>query len=279
MEEFILNLLETVGSIDFRFVWQIFFYALIVFWFVVLYWVWLDSGDRSSNKTVRCSYVLLVAVLNVIGLIIYLIIRPSQTIEEIYWADLERRYLKYETAELGDCPQCGRQLFPGYIFCPSCKYKLKIKCTKCQVYVDRKDKFCPHCGAEMRKRVSPEEPSPSKEVMEEQIEATKKEATDVVESKKTRYSRKGGFALRVGESIVGGYEIIYEKLKEIFKSSKETIDSVIEGETSKDADKEKEEERESKKKQVKKENNKKSKEDRKRKSKREREGRKAKSNK
>jgi hypothetical protein len=216
MEEFILNLLESIGEMDFRFVWQIFFYALGVFWLVVLYWVWLDSGDRVSNKIVRCLYVLLVAGLNIIGLIIYLIIRPGQTIEEIYWADLERRYLKYETAELGDCPKCGRQLFPGYTFCPSCKYRLKKKCRRCQVFVDKKDKFCPHCGHEMKKRISPEETSPSKEIMQEQIRATKDEATEVVESKKTRYSRKGGLTVRVGESIVGGYKIIFRKLKSLF---------------------------------------------------------------
>lgn len=225
MEDFILNLLESVGNIDFQFVWQIFFYGLVVFWFVVLYWVWLDSGDRTSNKIVRCSYVLLVMVLNIIGLIIYLIIRPNQTIEEIYWADLERRYLKYETAELGDCPRCGRQLFPGFTFCPNCRYKLKRKCKKCHVFVDKKNKFCPHCGQEMKKRRSPEEMSPTKEVMQEQIQATKDEAEKVVTSKRTRYSRSKGFATRVGESIVGGYKIIFNKIKQIAQKPKVQKDS------------------------------------------------------
>jgi len=217
MEEFILNLLETAGSIDFKFVWQIFLYGLIVFWFVVLYWVWLDSGERTSNKTVRISYVILVAVLNVVGLLIYLIVRPSQTIEEIYWADLERRYLKYETAELGDCPRCGSQLFPGYTYCPNCRYKLKIKCPRCGVYADKKDKFCPHCGQELRKRRSPEQESPTKEVMQQQIKATKEEAKKVVESEKTRYSQRGGLAMKIGGSVVGGYQLIFDKVKEILR--------------------------------------------------------------
>lgn len=219
MEEFVLNLLESIGSMDFQIVWQIFAYGLIVFWFVVLYWVWLDSGDRTSKKSVRWLLVLLVAILNVVGLVIYLIIRPPQTIEEIYWSDLERRYLKYETAELGDCPKCGSQLFPGFNYCPSCRYKIKIRCTGCQVLVDRKHKFCPHCGQEMRKRKSSEQTSPTKEVMQQQIDATKEEAKDVVESKKTRYSSKKGFALRIGESVVGGYEIMYTKLKALFSKS------------------------------------------------------------
>ena len=127
MEQFILDLLSSVGKINFKSVWDIFIYAFVAFWIVVLYWIWLDSGDRTSNTTARVCYVLLGLFLNVVGLVIYLIIRPNQTIEEIYWSDLERRYLKYETSELGDCPKCGTQLFPGFRYCPECKYKLKVK--------------------------------------------------------------------------------------------------------------------------------------------------------
>lgn len=224
MEQFILDFLESIGNIDFKFVWNIFLYALIVFWFVVLYWVWLDSGDRTSNRTVRYLYVLLVASLNVVGWIIYLIIRPTQTIEEIYWADLERRYLKYETAELGDCPRCGTQLYPGFTFCPNCKYKLKRRCERCEVLVDKKNKYCPYCGQEMKKKSSVvEELAPTQEVMEKQIQATKDEATEVVETKKTRYSIRKGFSVKIGESIVGGYEIIINQSKKFLDRVKNLV--------------------------------------------------------
>jgi len=217
MEEFILNLLENVGNIDFTFVWEIFLYSLIVFWIVVLYWVWLDSGERTSNRMVKVSYVALVAILNVVGLIIYLIIRPIQTIEEIYWGDLERRYLKYETAELGDCVKCGRQLYPGFVYCPDCREKIKTKCPNCKVSIDKKSKFCPYCGTSIKKRLSFEQESPTKEVMEQQILATKEEAVKVVESKGTRYTTKKGFAVKIGESIIGGYKLIGQSLKGLIK--------------------------------------------------------------
>ena len=224
MEQFILDFLESIGNIDFKFVWNIFLYALIVFWFVVLYWVWLDSGDRTSNRTVRYLYVLLVASLNVVGWIIYLIIRPTQTIEEIYWADLERRYLKYETAELGDCPRCGTQLYPGFTFCPNCKYKLKRRCERCEVLVDKKNKYCPYCRQEMKEKSSVvEELAPTQEVMEKQIQATKDEATEVVETKKTRYSIRKGFSVKIGESIVGGYEIIINQSKKFLDRVKNLV--------------------------------------------------------
>jgi hypothetical protein len=206
---------------------QIFLYSLGLFWLVVVYWVWLDSGERTSNRNTRLLYILLVITLNVIGWIIYLIIRPSQTIEEIYWSDLERRYLKYETAELGDCPRCGTQLYPGYTFCPSCRYQLKRKCTQCDVYIDRKNKHCPYCGKEMRKRVSPDQESPSQEVMEKQIQATKDEATEIVETKKTRYTIQKDFSVKVGDTILKVFGNIKEGFNNVFAKAKDTTNTLV----------------------------------------------------
>ncbi|MGI6443500.1 MAG: zinc ribbon domain-containing protein [Candidatus Dojkabacteria bacterium] len=215
MEKAILDFLDGVTKINFGFVWSLFGVALLAFWLVVLYWVWLDSGDRITNKGVRIAYVLLTAVLFVPGLIIYLLIRPSQTIEEIYWADLERRYLKYETAELGDCPRCGAQLYPGFTYCPDCRFKLKIKCPVCEVEMDKKYKYCPSCGNEMYKRVKKiEEEAPSREVMQEHIQASKDEATEVVESKKVRYSERKGIAVELGDKLISLYEKVFKKKEE-----------------------------------------------------------------
>ncbi|MHC1716973.1 MAG: zinc ribbon domain-containing protein [Candidatus Dojkabacteria bacterium] len=226
MEQFILNFLDSVSKIDFKSVWEVFFYALAIFWIVVLYWIWLDSGDRTSNIFARIGYVLLGTIFNVIGLVIYLIIRPSQTIEEIYWSDLERRYIKFETSELGDCPKCGTQLYPGFKFCPECRYRLKIKCPSCNIYMDRKYKYCPHCGNEVHNSNDfvPLK-TPTKEVMQEQITASRIEATEVVETSRTRYSVRKGIAMKVGEVIVEGYKIIFRKLKEILHSIKRNSDN------------------------------------------------------
>lgn len=200
MEQFLLDFIDNIGNVNFSFVTKFLLVCLILFWLVVLYWVWLDVSERTTNPYTRILSVVLVLVLNVVGLVIYLLVRPSQTIEEIYWADLERRYLKYETVELGDCPKCGSQLYPGFKFCPECKYKLKIKCTSCGIHVQRDCKYCPNCGEELRKRHSyAPESAPSVEVMEEQIEASKEKAVQVVESKQVRYSTSKSIAVIIGD--------------------------------------------------------------------------------
>jgi hypothetical protein len=226
METFLLNLLNGVGQINFQLVWKLLAIAAVIFWIVVLDWVWLDAGERTSNKTARIIYLLLVVFFNIFGWIMYLILRPSQTIEQIYWADLERRYLKYETSELGDCPKCGTQLYPGYTYCPTCGLEIKQKCKSCNLYIEKNSEYCPYCGQKVAKVVqTQEEVAPSREVMEQQIQASKEEATKVVEAEQTRYStKKRSLTVKLGSSIIGGYRILYEKIKKIFVAPKKTIE-------------------------------------------------------
>jgi len=219
MEDIILVILEVVGSIKFDIVWKILIFAFIIFWIVVLDWIWADSGERTSNKRSRILYVILAILFNVFGWLIYLIIRPNQTIEEVYWADLERRYLKYETSELGDCPKCGTQLYPGFLYCPNCNYRLKRKCPSCGVYVDKQSNFCPFCGAVIKTAVIKQEiVAPSIEEMQKQNIEVREELTEVVETQGTKYSgqRRSVFE-KLGGKIIGGYKILASGIVGVFK--------------------------------------------------------------
>ena len=213
LENIILDFFDFVGNIDFNMFGTLFVVALVVFWLVIIGWVWIDSSERTSKKGLKIGYILLVIFFNVFGLIIYLIIRPSETIEEIYWEDLERRYLKYETSELGDCPRCGSQLYPGYVFCTNCGYRLKVKCTQCGVLIDKDHVFCEYCGFKIKERATVQEEHPTVKVMEEQITATKREAEKTVESKMTKYKTGNSFVVKLGNSIVSSVSKLGGKKK------------------------------------------------------------------
>jgi uncharacterized OB-fold protein len=202
LENIILDFFDFVGNIDFNMFGTLFIVALVVFWLVIIGWVWVDSSERTSKKGLKIGYILLVIFFNIFGLIIYLIIRPSETIEEIYWEDLERRYLKYETSELGDCPRCGSQLYPGYVFCTNCGYRLKVKCPQCGVLIDKDHVFCEYCGFKVKEKKEIQEEHPTVQAMEKQITATKREAEKTVESKMTRYKTGNSFVVKLGNSIV-----------------------------------------------------------------------------
>jgi len=214
LEDIILDFFDFVGNIDFNMFGTLFVVALVVFWLVIIGWVWVDSSERTSKKGLKIGYILLVIFFNIFGLIIYLIIRPSETIEEIYWEDLERRYLKYETSELGDCPRCGSQLYPGYVFCTNCGYRLKVKCPQCGVLIDKDHVFCEYCGFKIKERATVQEEYPTVKVMEEQITATKREAEKTVESKMTKYKTGNSFVVKLGNSIVSSVSKLGGKKRE-----------------------------------------------------------------
>ncbi|MBP6975995.1 zinc-ribbon domain-containing protein [Candidatus Dojkabacteria bacterium] len=205
LEKFILTFFDFVGGINFNIFSFVLILLFIIFWLVIVGWVWIDSSERTSRKGLRFAYMLLAILLNIPGLIIYLIIRPSETIEEIYWADLERRYLKFETSELGDCPKCGHQLYPGYVFCTNCGFELKKRCPKCNVLINKDHKFCEYCGEQIRDRAMEQEKYPNMAVMEQQIIATKEHATETVESKRTRYKTGDSFVVKLGDALVGAF--------------------------------------------------------------------------
>jgi len=217
LENIILDFFDFVGNIDFNMFGTLFVVALVVFWLVIIGWVWIDSSERTSKKGLKIGYILLVIFFNVFGLIIYLIIRPSETIEEIYWEDLERRYLKYETSELGDCPRCGSQLYPGYVFCTNCGYRLKVKCPQCGVLIDKDHVFCEYCGFKIKEKKETQEEHPTVQAMEKQITATKREAEKTVESKMTKYKTGNSFVVKLGNSIVSSISKLGGKKEEKYE--------------------------------------------------------------
>lgn len=226
LEKFILTFFDFVGGINFNIFSFVLILLFIIFWLVIVGWVWIDSSERTSKKGLRFVYMLIAIVLNIPGLIIYLIIRPSETIEEIYWADLERRYLKFETSELGDCPKCGHQLYPGYVFCTNCGFELKKRCPKCNVVINKDHKYCEFCGMQIRDRAIEQEKYPDVAVMEQQIMATKEHATATVESKRTRYKTGDSFVVKLGDAIVRTFLGFKQKLEK--NESKEIVNDKIE---------------------------------------------------
>ena len=62
LEKFILNFFEFVGNIDFNFFSTFFGLVFVLFWLVLVGWVWIDSGERTSKNSVRLIYVALTLI-------------------------------------------------------------------------------------------------------------------------------------------------------------------------------------------------------------------------
>lgn len=107
--------------------------ALAALWIFVLVWVYRDAQGRGMNGLL---WALLVLIGNVVGLLIYLIVRNEQV-------------KRPQAACCEKCPSCGTEVRTGYTFCPSCGKPTKAVCPSCKKPVQPEWKVCPHCGASL----------------------------------------------------------------------------------------------------------------------------------
>ncbi|MGB8952083.1 MAG: zinc ribbon domain-containing protein [Candidatus Aminicenantales bacterium] len=107
--------------------------ALLALWVYVIIWVYRDAERKGMNGLL---WALLVLIGNIIGLIIYLIIRSESSAKP-------REILSEK------CPSCGNNVTAGFTYCPNCGARLKPVCPGCQKPMDRSWKVCPSCGTRM----------------------------------------------------------------------------------------------------------------------------------
>ena len=120
-----------------------FFVAL---WVSLIVWTYRDIRARGKDPLMRFLAVLVVAVLFLPGIVIYLIIRPGQTLEEEYQHTLEEEALLRSIEEARTCPGCGRHTRDDWLVCPHCHTKQKKPCHHCSYLMDLAWNLCPHCG-------------------------------------------------------------------------------------------------------------------------------------
>jgi hypothetical protein len=99
-------------------------------------------------------------VLNVFGLILYLMLRPRETLAEAYERSLEEEALLQGIEEKAVCPGCGRPSNALWQVCPHCHTKLKKQCIQCSQLLDLPWNLCPYCATPQSNLVEPEPRQP-----------------------------------------------------------------------------------------------------------------------
>ncbi len=120
---------------------------LAAFWVGLIIWTWRDIRSRSSDIFAAILASLLVAVFSLVGLLIYVLVRPKHTLAEQYDRALEEEILLRELEQAPSCYNCGRPVQPEWRFCPYCEAELKHPCSQCGYLLEPEWKRCPQCGA------------------------------------------------------------------------------------------------------------------------------------
>lgn len=109
-------------------------------------WTFRDIRSRTHDLFFQLLSVLLVLVFNVLGLFLYLILRPKETLAERYERALAEEALLQDIEERLACPACGVRVEPDYLLCPACHTQLKQHCEACGRLNELTWNICPYCG-------------------------------------------------------------------------------------------------------------------------------------
>ncbi len=118
------------------------------FWIATVFWTYRDIRQRTRDPILQTAAVLLVLIFNFPGHWIYLIIRPRQTLTELYERSLEEEALLQELEDQKACPTCKRRVKDEFLVCPSCRTQLKEACRQCTKPLSYAWVACPYCGLE-----------------------------------------------------------------------------------------------------------------------------------
>jgi RNA polymerase subunit RPABC4/transcription elongation factor Spt4 len=138
-------------------------YALAL-WFALIVWTYRDITSRTTNAVTQVFSTLVVVLFFVPGAIIYLILRPRETLDDAFQRTMEEEYLLQDLDDFPVCPSCRRSVRDEFLFCPHCRTELRMPCIACHRLVDVRWDNCPYCSAEQYEQDEPAETGHEREV-------------------------------------------------------------------------------------------------------------------
>ena len=121
----------------------------VIFWLSTVMWTFRDVRARTQDFLSQILATVLAAIFPIAGLLIYMILRPRQTLAEIYERQLEEESLLAEMTERQTCNNCHARVESDFQICPSCGQKLKRSCPKCERLLELRWMFCPYCATSL----------------------------------------------------------------------------------------------------------------------------------
>jgi len=112
-------------------------FVLLIIWIFVIVWVYRDAERRGMNGIL---WGLLVFIGNIIGLLIYLIVRSDNL------PSTSEPPTKHAM-----CPECSTPVSEKYAFCPHCGAGTAGPvCPDCSKTVEKDWQACPYCGKKLK---------------------------------------------------------------------------------------------------------------------------------
>jgi len=121
----------------------------IALWLSLIVWTFRDARRRSRDIFAILLATLMVVIFGPLGVLLYFLLRPPVTLDEIYERSLEEEALLQDLEERPRCPGCSRQVQDAWIICPDCHTTLKNICANCDNTLSLNWNLCPYCGTQV----------------------------------------------------------------------------------------------------------------------------------
>jgi hypothetical protein len=120
-------------------------YAVAV-WAGFVVWTYRDVRHRSADSNERLAAVLLVALFSAPGWLVYLLLRPSETLDDVRMEQLQAQLFSRELASASACTRCRRRVADDFLVCPYCREALRSPCASCARPIIATWAACAYCG-------------------------------------------------------------------------------------------------------------------------------------
>jgi double zinc ribbon protein len=118
----------------------------VVFWLGLAYWVNKDARRRIRDPFLVAFATLLGLAPPFIGPVVYLLFRPSETLDDARSRRVELQALEQQLARAQPaCPVCNSWVDADFVACPVCTTMLRQPCANCQAPLEPLWQLCPYC--------------------------------------------------------------------------------------------------------------------------------------
>jgi RNA polymerase subunit RPABC4/transcription elongation factor Spt4 len=125
---------------------------VVLLWLGSAYWAFRDMQARTENPILpyfaAALIIFFTPLLFVFAVVLYLIVRPRETLAEVYERSLAEESLLAEVEKNRVCPVCRERVQPDWLVCPNCRTRLHRVCPTCNRLADPDWPLCAYCGHE-----------------------------------------------------------------------------------------------------------------------------------
>lgn len=119
----------------------------VVFWLALALWVNRDARRRIDHPALVLLATLVALVPPYFGPLVYLLLRPQETLDDRRSREVETRTLEEALRRRREiCPSCAALVEPDFLVCPVCTRELREACVRCDAALEPGWQMCPYCA-------------------------------------------------------------------------------------------------------------------------------------